>query len=42
MDASYDKYSLSSQNKKLYEAWDKQFPVTKDECTRYQKIKSIQ
>lgn len=42
MNASYSKKLLSDQNLKLYEAWDKQFPVTKFECQRYIKIKKIQ
>ncbi len=33
---------ISDKNKKLFEAWDKQFPVTTWECKRAEKIKAAQ
>ena len=43
MDQSYPgRGVISGTNRKLYEAWDKQFPVTEWECKRADKIKKIQ
>jgi len=35
-------WSNNSSKRKLYEIWDKNYPVTKDECNRAELIKSIQ
>jgi len=43
MDASYpNRGIISDKNKKLFEAWDKMFPVTSWECERAKLIASIQ
>ncbi|WP_318441711.1 endonuclease I family protein [Photobacterium leiognathi] len=42
MEAAYPMYRLSSQQKKMMQAWDKQDPVTAWECQRNKKIKAIQ
>jgi deoxyribonuclease-1 len=43
MDQAYPGRGIvSGKNKKLFEAWDKMFPVTKWECKRAQKIKGVQ
>ena len=39
---SYPKYRLSSQQQKLFEAWDKMFPVEEWECTRAKRIEALQ
>lgn len=41
-DATYPKYTMSSSQKKLMEAWNKQYPVTKRECRRAATIQRIQ
>ena len=41
-DATYSRYKMSSSQKKLMEAWDKQYPVTKLECERDSTIQHIQ
>lgn len=43
MDSAYPgRGIISEKNKKLFEAWDKQFPVSPWECKRAAKIKAIQ
>ncbi|MGL1931721.1 MAG: endonuclease [Desulfotalea sp.] len=42
MDATYPKYSMSKQQIKLMDAWDKMYPVSDWECTREKRIKKIQ
>lgn len=42
MQAVYPTYKMSKQQQKLMTAWDKQYPVTKWECTRAKRIKKIQ
>jgi len=42
MHETYKKYKMSSQQKQLMNAWHKQFPVTKWECLRGQRIAQIQ
>ncbi|OBU25600.1 endonuclease I family protein [Photobacterium aquimaris] len=42
MEYSYPMYRLSSQQKKMMQAWDKQDPVSSWECERNAKIKAIQ
>ena len=43
MDASYSPhYRLSSQQKRLFATWNRQFPVDKWECTRTKRIEKIQ
>lgn len=42
MDSAYPRYALSKQQKQLMTAWDKQFPVSKWECTRAKRIAIIQ
>lgn len=43
MDKAYPSASVvSSKNRKLYEAWDKMYPVTEKECKRAKFIESIQ
>lgn len=39
---SYPKYRLSSQQQKLFEAWDKMFPVDAWECMRAKRIEALQ
>lgn len=42
MDASYPRFSLSRQQKQLFTAWDKIYPVDAWECTRAKRIESLQ
>jgi deoxyribonuclease-1 len=43
MDLSYPgRGVISNKNRKLFEAWDKQFPVTPWECRRAEKIRRVQ
>lgn len=42
MSAAYPRYRLSSSQRKLFLAWDKQVPVTKWDCERAKKIEKIQ
>lgn len=43
MQQSYPKMNIiSNKNKKLYDAWDKIYPVTKEECERVRLIKKLQ
>jgi len=41
-DQTYLRYKLSDSQRKLFEAWDRQFPVTNDECQRNKIITRIQ
>ncbi|WP_318414279.1 endonuclease [Photobacterium leiognathi] len=41
-EAVYPKYKMSKQQRRLMDAWDKQYPVTKWECQRAAKIEKIQ
>lgn len=42
MEDSYSRYNMSSSNRKLMQAWNKLYPVTKDECTRTKLIEKLQ
>ena len=43
MDASYpNRGIISDKNKKLFDAWDKMFPVSEFECERAKRIEKIQ
>jgi deoxyribonuclease-1 len=42
MDLVYPFKAISNKNKKIFDAWDKMYPVTKEECKRYKLIKQIQ
>lgn len=42
MDAAYPRYSLSRQQRQLFEAWNKKFPVTEWECVRSKRISNLQ
>lgn len=42
MNDAYGKFSLSRQQKRLFEAWDRKFPVTSWECTRAARIQKLQ
>lgn len=43
MDWAYPKIGvISNKNRKLFEAWDKQYPIENWECERYEKILKIQ
>jgi deoxyribonuclease-1 len=42
MDETYNRYKMSSQQKKLMTAWDKMYPVSEWECKRAKKITSLQ
>ena len=39
---SYPKYRLSRQQRQLFEAWDRKFPVDRWECTRTRRIEQLQ
>lgn len=39
---SYPKYRLSRQQRQLFEAWDRMFPVDRWECTRTRRIEQLQ
>lgn len=41
-DGTYRRYNLSDSQRKLFEAWDRKFPVTKSECRRNEIIEEIQ
>jgi len=41
-DMTYRRYKLSDSQRKLFEAWDRQFPVTTDECKRNGLIEKLQ
>ena len=42
MDQAYSRYSMSKAQKQLMRAWDKQFPITENECARAKEIAGIQ
>ncbi len=42
MDATYPKYSMSKQQRKLMAAWDKIYPVSEWECVRESRIRELQ
>lgn len=42
MDASYPRYRLSKQQARLFEAWDRMFPVDEWECERAVRIEKLQ
>lgn len=42
MELTYPRYNMSAQQRKLMIAWDKQYPVTPNECRRAKLIESIQ
>lgn len=42
MDASYPHYRLSRQQSRLFQAWDRMFPVDEWECTRAARIEKLQ
>lgn len=39
---SYPKYNLSRQQKQLFKAWDKMFPISEWECRQVKRIETIQ
>ncbi|NYT46332.1 MAG: endonuclease [Candidatus Methanofishera endochildressiae] len=39
---TYSRFKLSAAKKRLFEAWDKQFPVTETECDRNKIIEKLQ
>ena len=41
-DATYPRYAMSSSQKKLMNVWNKQYPVTREECKRATTIQHIQ
>ncbi|ANN29158.1 endonuclease [Vibrio vulnificus] len=41
-EAVYPRYSMSKAQRQLMQAWDKQYPTTKVECQRAQRIKQQQ
>ena len=42
MAANYPEYNLSRQQRQLFEAWSKMFPVDEWECTRTRRIEALQ
>jgi deoxyribonuclease-1 len=42
MDKEYPRYKMSKQQRKLMQAWDKMYPVSKWEFKRASRIKAIQ
>lgn len=42
MDAVYKEYSMSKAQRQLMAAWDKQYPVTKEECEIGRRIEVVQ
>jgi len=42
MEMNYPKYKMSKQQSQLMQAWDKQYPVSKWECTRSKRIEKLQ
>ncbi|MDO6685751.1 MULTISPECIES: endonuclease [unclassified Agarivorans] len=42
MDVTYKRFSMSSSQRKLMHAWDKQYPVTQHECLRAERIEKVQ
>jgi len=41
-DETYKRYKLSDSQKKLFESWDRKFPVTEEECKRNSLIEKLQ
>ena len=39
---SYERYRLSRQQRQLFEAWDKLYPVDNWECIRAKRIEKLQ
>lgn len=39
---AYPQYTLSRQQRQLFEAWNRQYPASDWECTRYQRIRKLQ
>lgn len=42
MDAAYPEYRMSKKQRKLMDAWDRQYPVDRWECTRAKRIEYLQ
>nr|WP_321466394.1 endonuclease [uncultured Desulfobulbus sp.] len=42
MDDAYSRYKMSSQQRKLMQAWDKMYPVSAWECERASRIEQVQ
>ena len=42
MEDAYSVYKLSSSQRKLMQAWDRQYPVDQWECLRAKRIEAIQ
>lgn len=42
MDATYPQYSMSKQQRKLMDSWDKMYPVSEWECVREERIGELQ
>ncbi len=42
MDANYQNYRMSKQEKRLMQVWNREYPVIKEECVRTQRIENIQ
>lgn len=42
MDSTYQEYQMSSHQRQLMQAWHKQYPVSKWECERAERIQAIQ
>jgi deoxyribonuclease-1 len=42
MEAAYPRFKLSSAQRRLMDAWDRQYPVTPFECLKTKRIQSIQ
>lgn len=41
-EAAYPRYRMSSAQRQLMNAWDKQYPVTKNECEIARKVEAVQ
>uniref|UniRef100_E6XSC9 Deoxyribonuclease I n=1 Tax=Shewanella putrefaciens (strain 200) TaxID=399804 RepID=E6XSC9_SHEP2 len=41
-ESTYPRYSMSKQQRQLMQVWDRQYPVTKEECEIGRRIKSLQ
>jgi deoxyribonuclease-1 len=42
MEQAYPRYKMSKAQSKLMATWDKQYPITKEECARAEKISQVQ
>ena len=42
MEATYQNYHMSSQQRRLMEAWDREYPPTEWECERARRIRKVQ